>query len=237
MNSKNLTLTSSIEATVIIFMEQEKQPEAGMEAEPYQTRMLVTKNFLRLDYGDGSEDYVLFDRLKNIIYNINSEDKTAMIIEMTPGKVEPPFELKLSSTEMELPTGAPKVAGIKPQHYRLITNNEYCSDVIVVKGLLDDSVQAMREYNQVLASNNASTLHATPSDMQTPCMLSMNIFHVNQSMEYGFPVQAWDQKGKSRGLINYKEHQKLDISLFRLPEQFQYFSVKDFREGRVKRGE
>ena len=232
---------NTIDTTIIVFMEQEAQLrsdiESDSESSPYQTRFLVTKQYLRLDDGVGTDGYVLFDRIKNIIYNITKETKTVMTVEFIPNKVNPHFKLELSSTKMELPVGAPEVAGIKAQHYRLITNDENCSDVIAVKGFLDDAVNAMRDYNQVLASNNASTLSVTPTVMQTPCMLSMNIFHVNQNLQFGFPVQEWSQKGKSRSLISYQENQKQDVSLFRLPDQYEFFSIKDFREGRVKLSE
>ena len=225
---------NAIDTTILVFMEPSSDTDAGSESAPYQTRMLVTNFFLRLDDGMGTDGHVLFDRKKNIVYNITSETKTVMTVELIPNKVKPPFKLQLTSTEMDLPVGAPEVAGIKPKHYRLITNGEHCSDVIAVKGLLNDAINAMREYNQVLALNNASTLHATPADIQTPCMLSMNIFYVNQILEFGFPVQEWDKNGKSRSLMSYKENQKMDISLFSLPENFQYFSIKDFREGQLK---
>ena len=232
---------NTVNTTILVFMEQENVLGSGLESDlesvPYQTRWLVTKNFLRLDDGVGKDGYVLFDRIKNTIYNISNETKTVMTVEFIPDKVKPPFKLKMSSIEMELPAGAPEVAGIKAQHYRLITNDNYCSDVIAVKGLLNDAMNAMRGYNQVLASNNASTLSATPADIQTPCMLSMNIFYVNQSLQFGFPVQEWSQKGKSRSLKSYKENMRQDISLFTLPDKYKYFSMKDFREGRLKLGE
>lgn len=44
--------------TLVLFMEQ----ESGVE--PYQTRMIVNKNFVRVDDGDGAKSFVLYDRNK-----------------------------------------------------------------------------------------------------------------------------------------------------------------------------
>lgn len=225
----------TIDATVLLFSEQ--GAEHGAEQESYQTRMLISEDFLRIDDGAGADGYVLFDRQNNIIYNINNDTKTVMTVELIPDEVKPPFDLDLVAEKITLPAGAPEINGIKPQHYRLSTNQEHCLDVIAVNGMLESAVNAMQAYNRVLASNNAITLDATPLELQTPCMLSMNIFYVNQNLRYGFPVQEWDKYGKRRSLISYKQNEKLESSLFNLANRFQHFSIKDFREGRVKIGE
>ena len=72
----------------ILYMEKEE----GVD--PFQTRVFVSKDFIRFDDGEGSVNYVLMDRATKKIYSVNHENKTVMILEEKHSPATPPFELK-----------------------------------------------------------------------------------------------------------------------------------------------
>jgi len=220
-------LAAQKKATVLIFSEYEK------EVEPYQTRVTITTDYMRFDDGEGAPDFILFDRNKKIIFSTNSDEQTVMSVSPQTIKVVPPFELKQEVQKLDSMNDAPMIAGLKPRHYVFSTNQQHCYDVIAVDGLLNDVLIATRDFNAIVASHNATTLQHLPADQQDPCELSRNIFYYNRYLQFGFPVQEWDDKGKTRALIDFKENIMVDEKLFALPEGYKQFSVKDFREGQV----
>ncbi len=215
-------------ATVLVFAEYEK------DVEPYQTRVIVTSDYMRFDDGEGSPDFILFDRKANIIFNINSGDRTVMSVAPQQVKVVPPFELKQDVQKLSSVSDAPTIAGIKPQHYVFTTNQQHCYDVVSVDGLLNDALVATRAFNAIIASHNAATLENLPADQQDPCELSRSIFSYNRHLQFGFPVQEWDNRGKGRALMDFRENVLLDKKLFLLPKGYRQFSIRDFREGKVR---
>lgn len=215
----------------IIFAEQ----EPGVD--PYQTRVIVTKDFMRFDDGEGSVDFVLFDRKKNIIYSTNSSEKTVMSVAEKHKEVKPPFELNHSVKNLGLLKDAPKIQGKSPLHYQFITNDELCYEVVTVKGLLPDVVEAMKAFHKILQSDSKMTFHTIPADMYNACDMSMSTFAAARHLEYGFPIQEWTPNGTGRTLMDFDDNYKADKNLFELPEDYRLFSVQDFREGKVPGGE
>ncbi|VAX08603.1 hypothetical protein MNBD_GAMMA25-861 [hydrothermal vent metagenome] len=213
--------------TVLLFSEYEK------DVKPYQTRVIITDRYMRFDDGEGAIDFILFDRKDNIIFNISSDEQTIMSVSPQTLKVVPPFALQQDVQKQDSMNDAPKIVGIKPQHYVFSTNQQHCYDVVAVDGLLNDALEATRAFNAILASQNATTLQFLPADQQNPCELSRNIFSYNRYLQFGFPVQEWDNNGKGRALMDFKENIVLDKNLFVLPEGYKRFSVKKFREGQV----
>ena len=98
--------------TMVMFVEQEQ----GVE--PYQTRMIVTKDFLRIDDGQDSDSFVLFDRVKKIVYSTNPDDHAIMAVheKKMPGnkKLEPPIKLVQTVKEVKDMKDAPEIDGKKP---------------------------------------------------------------------------------------------------------------------------
>ena len=211
----------------------EKEP--GVE--PYQTRLIVTKNYMRFDDGEGSVDFVLFDRKTNVIYSTNSSEKTVMSISVKNKKVTPPFELKDSVKNLGMLEEAPKIQGETAQHYQFITNDTLCYEVVAVKGLMPNAVKAMQEFQRVLQSDSKMTFHTIPADMHNACDMSMSTFASGRHLEYGFPIQEWTPDGTGRALMDFDEKFKADKKLFELPKDYQLYSVQDFREGKVERQE
>ncbi|MDX1812424.1 MAG: hypothetical protein R3240_10780, partial [Gammaproteobacteria bacterium] len=64
-----------------------------------QVRMIITDNYLRLDEGRDSEDFILFDRKKKQIFNVVKSDETVMVMSPEPTVNSQPPEWQLSSED------------------------------------------------------------------------------------------------------------------------------------------
>lgn len=213
----------------IYFVEQ----EPGVE--PYQTRLIVTNDYMRFDDGEGSIDFVLFDRNKSIIYSTNSVEQTVMsVTTKETTDVKPPFELKQEVKNLGVMEEAPKIQDKSPLHYQFMTNGTLCYEVVVIKDLMPDVVKAMQDFQAVLARDSKLTFHMIPADMHNACDMSMSTFAAGQHLQYGFPVQEWTPAGTGRTLIDFDVNYKADKKLFDLPENYQLYSLQDYREGKVK---
>ena len=212
---------------LLTFIEFEK----GVD--PYRTRAIITPDFLRFDDGEGSVDFVLFDRRKRIVYSVNSDDETVLAVHPKAIKIEPPMKLKLEVHALGNMQDAPPIDGKHPQHYQFLANGEICYDTVSVKGLLPDAVDALRDFSAVLASDSKVTFNNIPADLHDACDMSMNTFAAGRHFAYGFPIQEWSPKGAGRTLIDYRTDYRADPALFVLPKEYTHFTVQEFREGKV----
>ncbi len=214
-------------ATMLSFTEYEK------DVEPYKTRLLVTDDFMRFDDGEGSRDFILFDRRKEVIYSVNSSDRTVMAVTRQNVKVKPPFKLNLEHKLLTDMQDAPTVAGRKPEHHQFLANGDICYDVITIPGMFPDVVEAMHVFTEILASDSAVTFNAIPADMHDACEMSMSTFAAGRHLQFGFPVQEWSKKGSGRSLIDFQENYQVMADLFVLPKDYKHYTVQEFRDGKV----
>ncbi len=219
-------LMSESGTTMLNFIEHER----GVD--PYSTRLIVTKEFLRFDDGEGSVDFVLLDRNKDVIYSVNSSEGTVMAIHQKDIEIQPPFELELTHEQITMQE-APDIEGIQPQHYQFSANGDNCYQVIAVQGLMPDVVTALQEFTDLLASDSKVTFNSLPADLQKPCDISMNTFAASRHLALGFPIQEWSENGAGRALVDYQLNYQPDDSLFELPADYHQFTVQEFREGKV----
>ena len=221
------TLVSESGVTLLNFVEQER----GVE--PYSTRLIVTENFLRFDDGEGSADFVLLDRDKDVIYSVNSEEQTVMAVHKKQLEIKPPFELELTHEQLDDLQGAPDIEGMQPRHIVFSANKEQCYEVIAVQGLLPDVVSALQEFADLLASDSKVTFNTLPADLHKPCDISMNTFAAGRHLAFGFPIQEWSANGSGRALVDYQLDYQSNADLFILPADYNHFTVQEFREGKV----
>lgn len=209
-----------------VFVEQ----EAGVE--PYQTRMMANAHFLRIDDGEGAPDYVLFDRKQRTIYSVTAATRSVLVVENREMDAVAPFKLELSETRVENSKDFPEVAGRKPAHYRLDANGEECSHVVAVKGLLPDALEAMREFGQVLAGESAATFAAIPADLHDACDMAAHTFAPDRHLQFGFPIQEWDDSGYARYLLDFDaQFEPTEQDLFGLPKDYVRATIEDVRAG------
>lgn len=210
----------------ILFAEQEASTP------PIRTRILVSDNYVRFDDGEGLRDYLIFDRKAGILYNVRHDNRSVMILRRKDVQIEPPFELKHTVRDLGVMEEAPTINDQKPVHHQYLTNGEMCVDVVSIKGLMPEAVQALKEFQQVLASDSKMTFNNIPADLHKPCSIAMSTFAPARHLSNGFPIQE-SKPGYTRSLIDFKQNFTIDASLFEVPEEYFRFSVQQMREGRV----
>ena len=217
--------------TLVLFMEQ----ESGVE--PYQTRMVITKKFVRVDDGEGAKSFVLYDRNKKIVYSINPDEKTVMAVhekKLKKGQIfEPPFKLTHSAKAMPKMKDAPTINGEKAKHYQLITNDKVCYDVVAVKGLMPNVVKALTNFHNHMATDSMITFNNMPADLHEACDMTSTTFKPARQFEFGFPIREWGKREYVRSLVDYDINYKADPNLFVFPEGYQHYTVQELREGKV----
>ncbi len=214
----------------IDFVEHEKY------VKPYPTRLIVTNQFMRFDDGEGSTSFILFNRDTDTIYSVNDEDRTVMSLKNQEIDLEPPMALELEERNLGTLEDAPKIQGMTPVHYQFFANDEVCYDVVAVKGLMPDVVDAMQAFKTILANDSKVTFNNIPADLHNACDMSMSTFAAGRHLKHGFPIQEWSVDGDGRTLVDYDESYKPDPALFELPEDYRHFSVQDMRGGEVTGG-
>ena len=201
--------------------------ESGVD--PYQTRVLVTPEFMRFDDGEGSVDFLVFDRKQKTIYNVIKANQSVTVMSAKPVEVTSPIELKLAHKQMDDMQNAPSMQGIKPQHHAYMSGEKVCFEVVSVPGFLPEFVAVMKEFNTVLANNSAATLTTIPADMHEGCDLAESIFAPNRHFEAGFPLQKWDSTGKRQVLLDFKTDYQVDQSLFAIPSGYKRMNMEEIR--------
>ncbi len=190
--------------------------EEGID--PYVSRILVTPDYLRLDEGDGSDGFTLFDRNQEILYSVSLEDRSVLVIDQTdivPGDND---GVILQEQVVEDPH-APAVAGKQPKQVRLLANGELCAELTVVDGVMEDAVAALAEMKLALARVQAATLEAIPLNMRTPCDLASNIYAPDRHLRFGLPLQERAQ-GRSQSLVDFSTDFDAADALFEIPSEF-----------------
>jgi len=216
--SAKLYAVENIDATVFLYDEKESGTEVS------RVRYIFTDDFMRIDEGRAEDDYILYDVRKNILYNINHDDKTIMFIESQPWKM--PTNLGRQVIDKKLPE-APKVAGKEIAQYHLIANEKICSEVQFIPEIYKAERAILSRYQNLLSGQLVSSLANTPVEMQTDCMLVDRVYKSGELYNKGLPIQEQHENGYIKILVNFSQ-QKIDKALFTLPdayEKYQPFSL------------
>ncbi len=203
-------LAQNVPATVFHFVEQ----EAGID--PYPVRMIVTRDFLRIDDGVDGGDFLLFERGARRISTVNREDRTVLTLHPAPQTPDPAGRPTLGEAR-EDSSDMPSFQGRRPVYMRYLAGGATCRQVVAVPGVYPEWVAAMREYLTVLADQQVLTLDHTPPEERTTCMLANVIYAPARHLAVGFPLREWDDSGKVRQLVDVKR-QTVDSVLFELPK-------------------
>ena len=214
----NATGATTTRATVLLYQEQ----EVGTDS--YPVRIMVNPEYLRIDDGYAESDFALLDREARTVFSVSHNDRSILVVQetATDRQVSPEISLEL---EQELASDAPTVAGKQPVHVRFIADKMLCLEAMVVPGLLQNAVDGLIEFEEILAARQHENLATTPEWMQTPCFLMRFVYAPARHLRKGFPIQEWDDAGYRRSLTDYRETEQVAGDLFRLPEGYKRFSL------------
>ncbi|MDH5230565.1 MAG: hypothetical protein OEY38_10925 [Gammaproteobacteria bacterium] len=187
------------------------------------SRVIVSDNFMRIDEGEGSEDYILFDRKQQIISNIVADDQT---IFQLSGKPKPNNHSKIkwavSIEKSHALIRSAQSQQLAAKHIELKLNGQPCYNLVAIENFLSDVVIAMRDYRRVLAQQNQSVMPlADDSDL---CTSAIQITDPDMSTAYGFPYREWGVNGYQRFLQTY-HRQVIDPKWFQRPAGYTVYGM------------
>lgn len=183
-------------------------------------RLLATDDYLRLDRGAQDTGYILFDRREQVIYSVNHEDASILVIDPPPlseplRSVSPAVELVPAAL-----AGAPPVGGVKPEQWVLQVDGAVCQSAVVLPGLMPGAVAAYGEYLGRLARQHALALPATPAEFQSACDNAVHVYASDRLLQKGLPLNLWDEQGYRESLVDFRQGFPLAGGEFTLPDGY-----------------
>ncbi|MDH5518083.1 MAG: hypothetical protein OEY36_09755 [Gammaproteobacteria bacterium] len=215
----NIALADTKDVTIVKFSER----EPGIE--PYPVRYLIAQDLLRIDDDDDGSNYIIYDDAKRIIYSVNHDDSTILVIQYKDWKL-PAFSFS-RNVSWKLLEGAPKVDNKSAYTYWLSAGKTVCSEAQVAHGLLETESNMLMRYKQTLSAGQVEAIVATPEEMRTPCLLIDQVYNTGSVYERGIPLQQWHVNGLQRVLSSYATDKKVQAQLFQLPENYKKYSMGD----------
>lgn len=208
---------------VIMLIYQEIEPSHGK----ILVRKMINEDFMRIDNGQENDGFVLYDRKKQVIYNVSFRDKTIFTIQAK--KLAGNVPLKFSIREETIAAETPPLLGGKLKHLRFWAGDQLCLNRFTLAGLLPEVIKAQKEYLEILASEHLAVIKNTPREILDPCDLALHISHWQQRFEGGFPVMEYEYTGKERILMDFDPAYQLRLSWTQLPPGFKYYSPEKLR--------
>ncbi len=206
--------------TVLVFHEKEPDNEA------HRVVFFVNADFMRINDWKEVDDFILFDRQQNTIFNVVKKDRTVLVIKPRTVDIKSPLPYELHETKEKSAATVKSVNGSDAYHYSYLIGDRVCYDTVSLDGYLDEVVAAIKEFRTVLAGEHAKTIGNTPVEMLDACDLAMNIFEPNRYLEKGFPLREWDGRGYQRFLVDVRGGIVADPELLKLPEGYQQYEIK-----------
>jgi hypothetical protein len=187
--------------------------------EPYVSRLLSTPAFLRLDQGRHDSGFILLDRKAKIIYSVNPEDRTILLIDPPRQERKPPSSLRLSARR-QTASGIPEVAGRSPEYWQFLVDDRLCRSAVLVPGLLPQANAAYAEYLDLLAYQQLASLAVIPQELQDPCDRAVHVYTPLAVLEKGLPLREWHETGWRQELVDFREAFSVSSDSFELPGDY-----------------
>ncbi len=191
--------------TEVTFMDQEARGGG------YVTRYLVTPQYLRMDYGQDGDDYVLYDRASMRVYNVTHQDRRVLVIDAGAVNYPKPKAWDVREAVTDLGSGRKRI--------EILVNGSICTRMVVTEKFLPDVGKAMGEMQLALAATQAATFQATPEELRDGCELARHVLETDLWFRHGFAIDLLHHTGISRRLLNSGEV-PMRPRLFALPEGY-----------------
>lgn len=194
--------------------------EDGMPA--YQTRILVSAHYLRMDGGSDAGDFVLLDRKTGKLVNVVREQKTIMALPAGKPPAKPSLPYRVERKLLPVQAGSVRV--------QVLADGKLCSETVVVPRLYPEAARAMAEYKAAMAYTQWLTYRNTPPELRQNCDLAHHVWQTDMALSQGLPIEERDYSGRVRLYLS-GETRRIEPSLFELPEGYGSFSLPDAGEG------
>jgi len=208
-----------LDAAVLLYEEQ----ETGTDS--YPVRILVNRDFVRLDDGFDASDYVLFNRRSRTVYSVTHEERRILAIDHHPVAASLPAEIDFT-VRRDADADAPAIGGRQPVHTQFKANDSVCLEAVVVPGLLREVTAALAEYAETLGDRQLNAMQTVPENMRTACFLLRYVYRPGAHFREGLPVREWDGGGYRRSLRDFREHDTVSASVFTLPPDYEEVRIR-----------
>ncbi len=180
-------------------------------SEPYLTRILISDRFVRLDGGEDSGDFVLYDRKSRQVVNVLHDQKILMRMHNRPLPRTRPQDYKLDVKTVSVKIGTLRV--------QVLADGKLCSETVLARTMLPGAARAMAEYKSALAYTQLQTYLNTPADLRQTCDLVHHVWDGGRALKYGLPIEERDYEGRIRQFSG-SGMKKLNPALFKLPKGY-----------------
>ena len=193
--------------------------------QPYETRMLIDRAYLRIDDGPDANGYILLDRAARTLYSVSHTDRSILVIKPLPVTLAAPAEF--DNRPVREDASYPAIDGRTVSRYYLLTNQRVCGEVYAAAGLLPDAVTVLREYHLVLAGEQAQGEAQRPAEQRSACELADFVFTPARYLDHGFPVRHVAGNGHVRQLVDYTPQYTAGGHWHALPPDYRHYSIAD----------
>jgi len=192
--------------------------EPGIE--PYQSRLLLGKKFLRLDDANDRGDFVLFDRQTHEIHSFNHEEQSHLVMKpLTAEAVDFTLDFKVERQPL---LDAPRVNGESPVRHEYFADNQLCKMSVNVAGLLPEITRVLIDYEQAIVAQNQQTLSQIPDNVRSSCYMANNYLYASDYLKAGFPLFVSDDRGRQKKLLSFRQLNK-PASIMKKPEGYSLY--------------
>jgi hypothetical protein len=205
---------TAVEAELLVYR------VTGPDGEPRIDRLLANDGMLRLDQGVAGEGFILFDSAEKIIYSVDENERTVLVI-------KPRWQWPKKSAEMTMESRrvteekSPKVVGVEPEHWEFYTGDRLCRSAIVLPGVMPDAVGIYADYLQQHGLQQQSALDSLPEEFRDACELLNQVYYPAAALAKGLPLRIWALDGEGRELVDFRQDFSVSSELFKLPQGFR----------------
>ncbi len=203
---------AEVNAALLVF----RVTEAG--AEPYISRILVTPGQLRMDEGTEGVAYTLYDRKVAVLYNVDDEARSVLVVNPTRNKPESPILLDIA--EVERPAASESVDGIAPISWQLTANGETCVAVEALPGVMGETMVALADLYDLLGYAHGALVQQTPPQYLDACDLAQNIYAPRGAWSQGLPLHMRSER-IALELLDHEAAFAVDENLFKVPPEYR----------------
>ena len=196
---------------------------AGTEADAGTVRMLVSGQFLRIDEGPDSQDFVLYDRKQDKAWNVVAEDRSVLLIhapQTTGAVIKPDWQIETEASHALGLAGLPN--GTRSSYVRLSLAGQTCLHQVTAD-LFPRELELWREYQLLLSRYSRQAADGGLSDQiveADACRTAIKQLDPATPLSGGFPLREWNDAGYQRFLMDFRNGVVLDPVLFTIPAEY-----------------
>lgn len=192
--------------------------DSEADGQAYQTRILVTDRYLRMDDGRDEGNFILLDRKTGKATNVIHDSKMRMAMHDKKLPASPPRAYRVEKKVTQVREGTVRI--------QVLADGNLCSETVAAQKLFPDVARAMAQYQAAMAYTQWATYLNTPVELRQDCDLVHHVWHGGMALSEGLPLEERDYEGRVRQYLG-GEKRKLKPELFKLPADYASVDLSD----------